>query len=88
MRHVIALSVFVSVVAAILVIGSCGRIGLPANSFDHKPAITNYANYTVQTIDGCEYILYQTTRGGWNRRMIHSASCENHGLARELREGF
>lgn len=87
MRHVVALSVFVLVVAAVLATGSCGRIGLESLA---APDVR--ANYIVQEIDGCEYIVYkvfpESKMSLQQVRMIHSASCENHGLARELKEQF
>lgn len=95
MRHVVALSTFALVVAGILATGSCGRIGLPEDEFDHQPALTTHTDYTVQEIDGCEYILYRVyvdrvlhSYRKYECRMIHKENCENHGLARELKEQF
>ncbi len=76
MRHVVALSTFALVVAAILAIGSCDGLTPPLVS----PTVR--ANYIVQEIDGCEYIVYKVfpeSKMGLQRvSMIHSASCENH----------
>ena len=94
---------------AFLVMAGLGVLGLmmipgswrlldPANSavgLANQPSLVTHTEYTVQEIDGCEYILYRVyvdeslrSYRKYECRMIHSASCENHGLARELKEQF
>lgn len=94
MRHVVFLSVFILAVATILAIGSCGKIGPTADRtkalrwFENKSVLKTHIAYTVQEIDGCEYIGYQINPWSSTRRLIHKGNCKNHGLARELKEDF
>ncbi len=86
MRHVVALSAFVLLVAAILATGSCGRIVLQS---DESPTVR--AKHTVKKIDGCEYIEYkvfpESKMGLQQIRMIHKGNCSNHLPARILYNG-
>ena len=88
MRHVVYLSVFMLAVLGICISGAkCSRDTITAR-FEHEPAIRSHVYHSVQEIDGCDYIVYDTGSGGYGRRLIHKGNCPNHGLARELKEQF
>lgn len=75
---------FVAFIVCITILGLGLMMFFPVpvrGKMDQQPALTTHTDYTVQGIDGCEYILYRIhNRTGYSYecRMIHSGSCKNH----------
>ncbi len=61
---------------------------------EHQPALVSHTNYTVQEIDGCEYILYRVyvdsslrSYSKYECRLIHKENCKNHPPVQILHKG-
>ncbi len=61
---------------------------------EHQPASVSHTDYTVQEIDGCEYILYRVyvdsslrSYHKYECRLIHKENCKNHPPVQILHKG-
>ena len=54
-------------------------VGSPTQpKMEHNPAVNGMVSYTIQEIDGCEYIVYASRKDGLVHLLIHKANCKAH----------